>query len=105
MERILTPYQKRKIVADYKKFSVEEVISRHGISKKLLYKLVGHRKRGQPRRVVDDTVMSQIITLHLRGGSDREVARKTGLSQDTVSRYRRIFQENKPKRDRRNKDT
>jgi hypothetical protein len=72
---------------DYQKMPVVNVLRKYGISRKLLYQVI-RKKRGAMNRKVDDGVASTIATLNMRGHSDRDIARKLGLTQDTVSRHR-----------------
>jgi transposase len=84
----LTARERRQVSIDYQKMPVKDVLTKHGISRRTLYKIVGEKKRGARPRKVDDRLTSIIVTMRLRGRSDHEIAKLTGLSQDTVTRIR-----------------
>lgn len=75
---------------DYNKMPVVNVMRKYGISRKKLYSIVRNKRGATPRKVTDD-VASTIATLNYQGLSDRAIARRLKLSQDTVSRHRRIL--------------
>lgn len=77
-----------QIGRDYNKMPVANVLRKYGISRKKLYQVV-KKKRGSLGRKVTDDVASTIATLNLKAHSDHDIAKRLGLSQDTVSRHRR----------------
>lgn len=83
----LTGKERQNIGRDYRRMPVANVLRKYGISRRLLYEVIGS-KRGQKPRKVDDNVASTIATLNYRGYSDSDIARKLGLAQDTVWRHR-----------------
>lgn len=87
----LTPAQRRQVRTDYQNKPVKDVLTKWGISRRYLYKIVGEKKRGAKARKVDDRIKSIIVTMNMKGWSDHKIADVTGLSQDTVSRHRRTL--------------
>lgn len=80
---------KQAVSAYHKGVPIKDITRRYGVSTATIYRHI-KKRRGWPMQI-SQGVQNAIATQNYRGKNDSQIARRLGVTKDTVKRHRELM--------------